>query len=451
MTRILNATFAIAVCLCAAIPAPLWAGQQAFQMRQAINIAQWFTWPRYEASGSGIQWPPYKQSPRPPSLAELRDLSDAGFDTVRLPVDPAPFIVFEGERRAEVYRMLFDGVALIEAAGLNVIIDIHPNSRHPVWGQHAVIKGEDAPAFRTVADVIEEIARRLRGRTSRVALEILNEPRLKCKGQEQALWQKLASHLVARAARANPELALVVTGACVSSPDGLLALDPSVFGAADVHYTFHYYEPFSFTHQGAQFIPWPDRYLDGVPWPASARPINTAAALLEQQVSKAGNLSYPERLLAQGRAKLNLERYYTSNADAGMISRRFGQIADWAKRHNIPPAKIFIGEFGVVRRQPGQPGAFCDDRARWHRDMRDAAESHGFAWAYFSYDGPFGLVLDEKAEHRRLDPVTLASLGLKPSCGTDPLASLPMQQRGSDWECPAFCQDAIRAGQDSKR
>lgn len=415
---------AIAIAMCSgfsALPAAARAEQQPFQMKRAINVAQWFTWPRYEATGSAIQWPPYKQSPQPPTLTDLKALRAVGFDTVRLPVDPAPFIVFEGERRAAVYRILFDGLARIEAAGLNVILDIHPNSRHAVWGQHAVVGGKEAPAFKAVADVIAEMARRLRGHTQRVALELLNEPRLKCKGEEQALWQSMAAHLVSRARAANPELAVIVTGACVSSPDGLLALDPTSFADAKVFYTFHYYEPFSFTHQGAQFIPWPDKYLDGVPWPASIRPISAAAALLKEQVNKTAGLTYPERLLAQGRAKHNLQRYYASKADGSMISRRFGEVVAWSRRHNIPAANILIGEFGVVRREPGKPGAFCADRARWHRDVREAAEAHGFAWAYFSYDGPFGLVHGDS--DRQLDPVILASLGLQSPCSLDAITA----------------------------
>jgi len=388
--------------------------EAAFQVQRAINIAQWFTWPRYEASGSGIHWPPYKDVPRPPDRVALEKLRRAGFDTVRLPVDPAPFIVFEGERRAAVYGFLFQAIADIHAAGLKVIIDIHPNSRHPIWGQYAVIAGLKSPAFSAVADVIEEMARRLSQHTSFVALELLNEPRLKCKGSDQALWQDMVQALVARAKSVNPALTLVVTGACVSSPDGLLALDPAPFAAPNVLYTFHFYEPFSFTHQGAQFIPWPDKYLDGVPWPAGVRPISEPVARLQEHMKTFSQLTYPERLLALSRAKNNLERFYASGANAAAIRRRFGEVANWARIHNIPLANVFIGEFGVVRRQPGKPGAFCKDRARWHQDVRDAAAAYGFSWAYFNYDGPFGLV--EDGTRQELDPVVLASLGLQTAC-----------------------------------
>jgi hypothetical protein len=49
--------------------------------------------------------------------------------------------------------------------------------------------------------------------------------------------------------------------------------------------------------------------------------------------------------------------------------------------------------------------------ARWLSDVRSAAERHGFAWAYFNYDGPFSILLDDD-DNRQLDPVVLASLGV---------------------------------------
>jgi hypothetical protein len=73
--------------------------------------------------------------------------------------------------------------------------------------------------------------------------------------------------------------------------------------------------------------------------------------------------------------------------------------------------QILIGEFGVLRKQPNKPGALCQDRMRWLTDVRQSAEKHGFAWSYFSYDGPFALIRGD--DDRRLDQPTLASLGLK--------------------------------------
>lgn len=383
-----------------------------FTIGRAINIAQWFTWPRYELPGAGIAWPPYKETPRPPNASELEALRRVGFDTVRLPVDPAPFMVFQGERREAVYGMLFDAIRRIRAAGLKVIVDFHPNSRHQVWGQSAIVAGIEAPAFLAFANAVEDMARRLHASGSdNIAFELINEPRLKCKGPDQQLWQRILARLVERARAGSSDLPLVITGACISTPEGLIAFDPTELGDHNLIYTFHFYEPFTFTHQGAQFIPWPDKYLDEVPWPAGARPIEQPLALLDERMQTATGLSEAERTQAQNGAQANLKRFYTSGANAALIERRFAEVLRWAGQHRISPQRIFIGEFGVWRKHAKLPGARCEDRARWLADVRKTAEKNGFSWAYFNYDGPFGIVTDDNV--RALDPSVLASLGLQ--------------------------------------
>jgi len=329
---------------------------------------------------------------------------------VRLPVDPAPFMVFKGEQLNAVYQMLFDAIERIRSAGMKVIVDLHPNSRHPVWGQNAVIAGLEAPTFTAFSNAVEDVARHLsRFPASDVALELINEPRLKCKGADQTLWQQMLKALIERARAGNSEITLIVTGACISTPDGLLALDPTMLGDRSLIYTFHYYEPFTFTHQGAQFIPWPDKYLDGVPWPAKGRPIEQPLADLARNVQTM-NLDEPARQTALAGASNNLEKFYASNAGPDLIEKRFAAVAAWATQHQIPPNRIFIGEFGVLRHQGNAPGARCADRARWLADVRSAADRYGFSWSYFNYDGPFAVLIDDK--NRQLDPVVLASLGL---------------------------------------
>ena len=387
------------------------------EIHRAINIAQWFTWPRYEASGAGIAWPPYTNTPRPPDASDLEGLRQAGFDTVRLPVDPAPLMVFQGARREAVYGMLFDAIEKIRGAGLKVVVDLHPNSRHAVWGQDAVLAGLESPTFRAFSSAVADLAQRLsRFNAKDVALELINEPRLKCKGADQRLWQQMLSTLVARARSTNPDISLIVTGACISTPEGLVALDPQPPADKNLIYTFHYYEPFTFTHQGAKFIPWPDKYLDSVPWPASARPIDQPMALLDENMQEAPDLDFASRQIALAGARNNLKKFYASDAGPDLIETRFAAVADWARQHGIPASRVFIGEFGVLRRERDTRGARCEDRMRWLSDVRRIAERHGFSWSYFNYDGPFALTVDDG---RQLDRAVLASLGLTaPGSGT---------------------------------
>jgi hypothetical protein len=383
-----------------------------FRVGQAINIAQWFTWPRYESWSTGdVLWPPYQgKKPRPPSNDDLLALRKAGFDTVRLPVDYAPFASLKGEHREAVYKLLLDAIGRMHKAGLNVIVDLHPNSRHKTWGQHAVIEGLEAPAFVALGEVTAEMARRLDPFGDNVALEVMNEPRLKCQGEQQDKWEAMAAKLVAQARTGSRDITLVVTGACVSSLDGLLALNPQKLGDRNLIYTFHFYDPFTFTHQGASFIAWPDKYLDEVPWPAASRPIEQPLARLKEHMETVA-LAPDAKQKAADRARHNLVKFYVSNAGRGMIEKRFAQVSAWAREHGVPPERILIGEFGVLKKDADKPGALCADRMRWLTDVREVADANGFSWAYFSYDGPFALVLDDRT--RKLDANVLRTLGMR--------------------------------------
>ena len=104
---------------------------------------------------------------------------------------------------------------------------------------------------------------------ARVAFEPLNEPPQSCGAAD---WTVMQSELLRTARLAAPDLTLVATGACGSMIAGLEALDPARIGDPNIIYTFHFYEPYVFSHQGA---PWMSgepiyRYLNAVPWPASA-------------------------------------------------------------------------------------------------------------------------------------------------------------------------------------
>ena len=65
----------------------------------------------------------------------------------------------------------------------------------------------------------------------------------------------------------------------------------------------------------------------------------------------------------------------------------------------------------MLRKNGDSPGALCEDRIRWLADIRELMDKYGFAWSYFSYDGPFALV---RSDHdREFDLSVLKALGLR--------------------------------------
>jgi endoglucanase len=375
----------------------------------AINVATWFTWPRYQAApATGIEWPPYKADR--PGEALLTSLHAAGFKTIRLAVDPSPLIFFEGQQREALVAMFKETLGRLKKAGFNVIFDFAPNSRHSIWGDRALLSPSNPTYLNRYADLVREMSRYLSSfEPGSVALELINEPRVGCKGADQARWQDIVSNLVMQARAGSKTLPIVVSGGCASTPDGLIALNPKAFDDKNIFYTFHYYEPFSFTHQGAQFIPWADKYLDQVPWPYSRRPIEEPTTALHARLA-ALRMDSAEVNKQFAAALNNLNRYYAAKHDAHSIESKFSSVKDWAVQNNIEPNRVFVGEFGVWKRHAGLPGALCVDRAAWIGAVRQAAEQQHFGWVFFHLDGPFGIV----EPPGKIDPVVLHALGLGP-------------------------------------
>ncbi|MGI9350914.1 MAG: glycoside hydrolase family 5 protein [Rhizobiaceae bacterium] len=378
----------------------------SFKVKRAINIATWFTWPRYEAAPkTGIEWPPYSEQFKLPARAELAALEKAGFDTVRLPVDPAPFFLFVGARKEFVFNRLEQAISLIQSIGLKVIVDVHPNSRHKTWGQYAVVAGLETPAFNAYAKTIAEFAIRLEPfGTNKIALELINEPRLECKDSEVHKLVAINKRLIQLVRKKSPDMTLVVSGGCASSIEGLLSVNPTAFQDDNLIYTFHFYEPFAFTHQGATFIPWTEKYLGAVAWPGHPQNAERTLKQSEEMVAADKSLGIVERATTHANVAVAIMQYYSAYHNRDSITRRLGLVAGWAEKHHILSSSIFLGEFGAIKTAP------CSDRITWVRDVRKTAEDYGFSWAIFNLQGPFSIFDDPQT--RNLDSGLLAALGM---------------------------------------
>lgn len=382
----------------------------AQELSRGINAATWFTWPRYVAFDKpGLRNPVFPPAREMPRGEDFRQLSGMGFTSLRLAVDPALYHVLKGKAAEAVEARLDAAIKDAVAAGLTVIVDLHPNSKHKIYGQDALRPTGSATAQDEYVAAVERAAARLAHfERGKVVLELMNEPRGKCSGAATEDWGTMLGRMIAAASKAAPDLPLVVSGACTSSIEGLLALEPSRWQRPGLYYTFHFYEPFGFTHQGADFIGWPERYLASVPWPTGAG-IN-APALLRDATSRMKSLRTAERVKMTVGVQQALAKLAAAPVNAAEIRQRFAAVARWADMHHIPRASILLGEFGVYARVGGKPGADCADQARWVKAVREAAEREGFSWSFFHRDGAFG-VLD--AETRQPKPALLHALGLR--------------------------------------
>lgn len=315
--------------------------------------------------------------------ADLALLARLGFTYVRLPfdmdffydasrpdlLDPAALAVFDEQ------------LARLLGYGLAVSVDFHSTP----WvsaAQSDYSAGLEDPGRQVLYLAFwKSLAAHLsRTDPERVFLEVMNEPGF---WDDPAQWYALQRQVAAAIRSQAPHHTLLLTSAKSSWLTEFVEMQP--VDDANVVYNFHFYEPFAFTHQGADWAVEVVQPLRRVPYPADPQAV---APLLADLPAASAEF---------------LRQYGEERWDAAAIRRRVQQAAEWGERHAVA---VICNEFGAFK-----PYAAAGDRLCWHRDVRLAFEQYGIGWALFEYESDFGLVERSEGESV-LDAALAEALGL---------------------------------------
>jgi endoglucanase len=404
----------LAVALCLAVlgiltAPPGRAADTEAPFRRGINITRLFDTPKLlPGPERAYATPPFAPWRGQVTEAELARLREAGFDFIRLPIDPGPFLGLPDAVRSAAIDHVFDFVATARKAGFGVVLDLHtrPDSRE--WNAGALLQSPEGEKFARYEKLVRDLTARLASLNDpKLALELFNEPQRECVRSKGPDWSLFQPRLIAAAREVGPAVNLVVTGGCWSSVDGLAHLDPGSLGPKQhLFLMVHFYEPHAFTHQGASWSA-PVRNLAGLDFPIKPEGRETALKATERAIEARKDLK--ERDKAREAAQRSVENYHKKPVTPAMIAQRLKIAADWADRAGLPRHRVIVGEFGVLR--SGGIRAISDPnsaKAAWLRAVVDASETHGFAWAVWGYDGAFGIV--GNAPERKLEPYTMEAL-----------------------------------------
>ena len=326
-------------------------------LTRGINITGWFRFP---------------VSRLPAALADyisdqaLADLRGAGFDFVRLAVDPD--VVSD----PALTKVLIEAVARIERHRFSVIVSPHPTQ----W--RLEFEPQRLRAFWSrLAPLLKPLD------AARTLPEVVNEPVFP---GDPAAWARLQHAILADIRAALPQATVVLTGSDWGSIKGLLALTPE--DDPNVLYSFHFYEPPELTSLAA-FRPGLDRSMMArLPFPASNR--LTCEAIADATTDAATR---------------DMMRYYCALGWVEASLRTpIEQAASWAHAHHV---RLLAGEFGASSALNGPA------RLAWFRTVRDAFAAGYIPWALWGYDDIMGLNIARPPPARpRLDPAVLAAIGL---------------------------------------
>lgn len=389
---------------------PLAAEPGSLRLRRGVNTWPWFSLTReYPPPRTDYDWPPFQLDRPVPTSHDLAMLREAGFDFIRIPVDPGPFLAAEARQRRLLLDSLMNAVKEAQSAGLAVVVNIQPNEATHYWNSMRMLADTRAPQFAAYQTLAKDIAGRLANLDqSRLVLEPVNEP---LQGCDSATWYDMQRVLLTAIRTMAPDLTLTATGGCGSMIAGLDALDPEPLAPLEpLIFTFHFYEPYLFSHQGATWMSEPMyRWLNAVPWPASAGTLQTTLAAVRTRMAQDLEMPAAEKRAAYEEAEKALKVYFDAQPARPFIDHYLAMARDWGQRHGIVPARILMGEFGALRTDRQFVASAPADRARYIRDVRECAESFGFPWAFWDLFDGMGVMDDDT---RTFDPAIIAALGL---------------------------------------
>jgi endoglucanase len=296
-------------------------------------------------------------APARPVLEKLRGL---GFASIRLPVAAGP-LLGDGAAVRAMLRRIGDAVALCNAAGFAVVLDLHPGGAFAASLRDDPAQGgrRAVAAWRLLRDVVADFP------SDAVFAELLNEPPM-----EPQAWIALRDELAGVIRLACPHHGIVWGPARYQGIWELADVQPLADDRAVV--AVHYYAPMAFTHQCENWDDSPLGRVSDLPFPADAE--TPAVVKLRESLAVQGD----EEGLSL------LKDAFSQPWSAAHITDEFARLGEWARVQKCP---VVVGEFGVLN--------FCVDpqsRATWVRAVRRAAEANGIGWTYWELDQGFGFI-----------------------------------------------------------
>jgi endoglucanase len=347
----------------------LFTGEIEFVTAQApfsrgVNLTGWFQ----TSSTRQIQFSKYTKK-------DFQNIKSLGCDVIRLPINL--FYMTNGSPDYTIDPLFFDfldqAVNWAEELNLYLILDNHSTDD---------IASKNPNLETALTNVWRQMATHYKDRSTYVFYEIMNEPN----GITTQTWGGIQQKAITAIRTVDTKHTLVV-GASSWNTYNELNLLP-VYSDPNLIYTFHFYDPFIFTHQGAT---WPVPSLGSlanVPFPYNASTMPTVPADLAS-TWVAGSIT----------------NYHNDGTAAGIKSLIDVAVAFKTSRN----VNIYCGEFGVYNLNSSNT-----DRSYWYGQVRSYLESKGIAWTTWDYQGGFGLFYKGSNQQFNYDlniPL-LTSLGL---------------------------------------
>jgi endoglucanase len=309
--------------------------------KRGVNLTGWFQ----AGNARQIQFTKFTRK-------DFTNIKSLGCDVIRLPINLHNMTDGEPDYILEPIFLNFLDSAVSWAEDLQIHLLLDNHTFDPSVNTNPNIEP-------VLIKVWTQMAEHYKERSDYIYYEVLNEPH----GISDQIWNTIQQNVIDAIRDVDATHTIIIGPAGWNSYNNLD--DMPDYTDDKLIYTFHFYDPFLFTHQGASWTDPSMESLAGVPFPYDAGSMPEC----------------PEDLIGTW-IQSNLNNY-SSDGTVEHVKDLIDIAVDFKNSRNVP---IFCGEFGVYI--PNSPHT---DRVNWYDTVRTYLEDNDIAWTIWDYTGGFGI------------------------------------------------------------
>ena len=323
-----------------------------FEVKRGVNISHWLS----QSDDRG------EVRVKKFTREDVKLIAEAGFDHIRIPIDEEQMFDEALKPEKEAFELLHNALAWCKEFDLRVVVDLHILRTHhfnaaskPLFTERKA-QEQFFDCWRMLSAELKKYPR------SMVAYELMNAPVADAPEQ----WNVIVNECLATVRELEPKRTVIIGANRWQSFDQVKNLRVPE-DDKNIIISFHFYNPFAFTHYRASWTDQKDNPLK-VTYPgkmASAEEVAKLSPALKQKYGwLAGDGGYND---------INtLEQQIKQAYDAAAAMGR----------------KAYLGEFGVI------DGADEPSMIRWYRDIVAICEKYDIGYTTWDYKGGFGILRD---------------------------------------------------------
>ena len=323
-----------------------------FEVKSGVNISHWLS----QSSDRGeVRLKRFTRE-------DVKFIAEAGFDHIRIPIDEEQMFDEQLNPDKEAFALLHNALAWCKEFKLRAIVDLHILRTHHFNADKKPLFTE-RKAQEQFYDCWRKISAELKKYpNSMVAYELMNEP----VADDPEQWNVIVNRCLEVVRTLEPKRTIIIGANRWQSFDQVKFLKVPA-DDKNVIISFHFYNPFAFTHYRASWTDQKDNPLK-ITYPGYLASKEEVAKLSPEMKRKYGWLA------EQG-----------GYNDITTLENQIKQAYDAAAAMG---RKAYLGEFGVI------DGADEASMIRWYKDVAAICRKYNIGYTTWDYKGGFGILHD---------------------------------------------------------